>query len=110
VVSRSGTIGKAGGVGTSLGPAVACGGLYIIRPNAHRLDPAWLLGYLRTRECQQWMQKRSRGSVIMCVTVAICAGMQMPLPPLDVQRKALARSQTSGEGFLQSLAAILGVQ
>lgn len=110
VVSRSGTIGKAGGVDASLGPAVASGGLYLFRPDEQRLDPAWLLGYLRTRECQQWMQKRSRGSLILCVTVAICAGMQMPLPPLDVQRKALARSQTSGESFLQSLAAVLGVQ
>ena len=64
LVSKSGTIGKAALVRNGAIGSVAANGLYVLRPDQEQLDGGFLLAYLASPACQNWLAARSRGAVI----------------------------------------------
>jgi type I restriction enzyme M protein len=64
LVSKSGTIGKAALVSDGAVGSVAAHGLYVLHTNKNQLDPRFLLAYLASPACQNWLAAQTRGAVI----------------------------------------------
>ena len=103
IVSRSGTIGKAALVREDEAGSVAASGLFVLRPDTERLDPAFLLAYLEATACKNWLTARSRGTAIQHLNRSILQELPIPLPPLGLQRRATAEHRRFGTDVLQFL-------
>ena len=108
LLSKSGTIGKAALVRNGAAGAVASSGLYVLRPDQHRLDSGFLLAYLASPTCQNWLAARSRGAFIRHLNRAVLDELPIPLPPLMMQVAAGAQHRDSGTDVLMFLAQAAG--
>jgi type I restriction enzyme M protein len=104
LVSKSGTIGKAALVRNGAVGAVAANGLYVLRPDRERLDAGFLMAYLASPVCQNWLAAQSRGAVIQHLNRAVLDGLPVPLPPLQIQDRAAAQFREFGTDVLAFLA------
>ncbi|AGW91766.1 hypothetical protein N234_17170 [Ralstonia pickettii DTP0602] len=108
LVSKSGTIGKAALVRNGAVGSVAANGLYVLRTNQERLDAGFLLAYLASPACQNWLAAQSRGAVIQHLNRAVLDGLPVPLPPLSMQTRAAAQFREFGTDALAFLAEAMG--
>ena len=108
LVSKSGTIGKAALVRNGAVGAVAAYGLYVLRPNPERLDAGFLMAYLASPVCQNWLAAQSRGTVIQHINREVLDGLPVPLPPLQIQARAAAQFREFGTDVLSFLAQTTG--
>jgi type I restriction enzyme M protein len=108
LVSKSGTIGKAALVRNGAVGAVAANGLYVLRADQERLDAGFLLAYLASPACQNWLAAQSRGTVIQHLNRAVLDELPVPLPPLPMQGRAAAQFREFGTDALAFLAQITG--
>ena len=108
LVTKSGTIGKTALVRNGAIGSVAGNGIYVLRPDQQRLDAGYLLAYLATPACQQWLVAQSRGSVIQHINRAVLDNLLIPLPPLNVQIQAGMQFRDLGGDILKFLAQVLG--
>jgi type I restriction enzyme M protein len=104
LVSKSGTIGKAALVRNGAVGAVAANGLYVLRTDQDRLDAGYLLAYLASPACQNWLSAQSRGAVIQHLNRAVLDELPVPLPPLPMQARAAAQFREFGTDALAFLA------
>lgn len=100
LVSKSGTIGKAALVRNGAVGAIAAKGLYVLRTDQERLDAGFLLAYLASPVCQNWLSAQSRGAVIQSLNRAVLDELPVPLPPLPVQARAAAQFREFGTDAL----------
>ena len=100
VLSKSGTIGKAGIVRNGAVGAVAANGLYVIRADQALLDPNFLVAYLASAACQSWLVAQSRGAVIQHLNREVLDRLPVPLAPLQMQAQAAAQHQEFGTDVL----------
>jgi len=103
LVSKSGTIGKAAVVRNGAVGAVAGNGLYVLRADQERLDPAFLMAYLASPSCHSWLAARARGSVIQHLNRVVLDELPVPLPPLHLQARAAAQWRDHGTDVLTFL-------
>lgn len=108
VLSKSGTIGKAGIVRNGAIGAVAANGLYVIRVDQALLDPNFLVAYLASPACQSWLVAQSRGAVIQHLNREVLDRLPVPLAPLPMQAQAAAQHQEFGTDVLWFLAQYTG--
>lgn len=108
LVSKSGTIGKAAIVRNGAVGAVAANGLYVLRADQERLDAGFLLAYLASPACQNWLSAQSRGAVIQHLNRAVLDELPVPLPPLSMQARAAAQFREFGTDALAFLAQATG--
>jgi type I restriction enzyme M protein len=108
LLSKSGTIGKAALVRNSAVGAVAANGLYVLRVEKDRLDVGFLLAYLASPACQNWLAAQSRGAVIQHLNRSVLDGLMVPLPPLPLQARAAAQFREFGTDVLTFLAQASG--
>ena len=108
LVSKSGTIGKAAIVRNGSVGAVAANGLYVLRADQERLDAGFLLAYLASPACQNWLSAQSRGAVIQHLNRAVLDELPVPLPPLSMQARAAAQFRDFGTDALAFLAQATG--
>lgn len=108
MLSRSGTIGKAALVRNGAVGAIAANGLYVIRSNQERLDAGFLLAYLASPACQNWLAAQSRGTVIQHLNRAVLDDLPVPLPPLLLQARAAAQFREFGTDALAFLSQAMG--
>lgn len=87
LLSKSGTIGKVGIVGNGAVGAVTANGLFILRPSQDRLDPHFLIGYLKSAECRAWLGDKARGATIQHLSKRALQELSVPLPPLQMQQR-----------------------
>lgn len=87
LLSKSGTIGKAGVVRNGAVGAVAASGLFVLRSDQNRLDPHFLAAYLNSNECRTWLDDKARGATIRHLSKRILDEMPVPLPPLQIQQR-----------------------
>lgn len=108
LVSKSGTIGKAALVRNGAVGAIAANGLYVLRADQERLDAGFLLAYLASPACQNWLSAQSRGAVIQHLNRAVLDELPVPLPPLPVQARAAAQFREFGTDALVFLTQATG--
>jgi type I restriction enzyme M protein len=108
LVSKSGTIGKAALVRNGAVGAIAANGLYVLRAERDRLDAGFLLAYLASPACQNWLAAQSRGSVIQHLNRAVLDGLPVPLPPMSLQARAAAQFREFGTDVLTFLSQAMG--
>ena len=108
LVSKSGTIGKTALVRNGAVGSVAAGGLYVLRADQKRLDASFLLAYLGSPACQNWLAAQSRGAVIQHLNRAVLDELQVPLPPMFLQARAAAQFREFGGDALAFLSQAVG--
>ena len=108
LVSKSGTIGKAALVRNGAMGAIAANGLYVLRTDQERLDAGFLLAYLASPACQNWLSAQSRGAVIQHLNRAVLDELPIPLPPLSMQARAAAQFREFGTDALAFLTQAAG--
>ncbi|MBF0400284.1 MAG: N-6 DNA methylase [Magnetococcales bacterium] len=107
LLSKSGTIGKAGIVRNGAVGAIPSGGLFVLRPNFDQFDPHFLLAYLNSNECRAWMNDRTRGATIQHLSKNILAELPVPLPPLQIQHRTATQHREHGVDAMAYLAQLL---
>lgn len=103
LLSKSGTIGKSALVRNGAVGSVAANGLYVLRVDQERLDAGFLLAYLASPACQNWLAAQSRGAVIQHLNRAVLDNLPVPLPPLQLQARAAAQFREFGTDALTFL-------
>lgn len=103
LLSRSGTIGKSALVRNGAVGSIAANGLYVLRIDQERLDAGFLLAYLASPACQNWLAAQSRGAVIQHLNRAVLNNLPVPLPPLQLQARAAAQFREFGTDALAFL-------
>jgi type I restriction enzyme M protein len=108
LVSKSGTICKTAIVRNGAVGAIAANGLYVLRVDQERLDAGFLLAYLASPACQNWLSAQSRGAVIQHLNRAVLDKLPIPLPPLPLQAMAAAQFRDNGTDALAFLTQAAG--
>jgi len=90
LLSRSGTMGRAGVVRNGAVGGVASGGLLVLRPDTARIDPHFLAAYLACRDCVAWLESKAGGSVMKTLRTRSVEELPVPVPPLPVQHRVAA--------------------
>ncbi len=102
--SKSGTIGKTALVRNGAVGGIASSGLYVIRVIDQRIDPHYLLGYLASSACQEWLAAERRGTSIQHLNRDSLARLLVPIPSLPLQLQAARQFQETGVDVLELLA------
>lgn len=103
LLSKSGTIGKAGLVRNGAVGSIAASGLYVLRVNPEWLDPGYLMAYLASPTVQSWLAARARGSAIQHLNRSVVEALPVIVPPLAMQARASAQYRDSGADVLEFL-------
>jgi type I restriction enzyme M protein len=107
LLSKAGTIGKAGVVRNGAVGGVASGTLFALAPDTSRIDPHFLVAYLMCRDCQEWLRSRSSGSVISGLRKQFVEELPVPVPPLQIQERVAADFRNHQVDALTQLAQLL---
>lgn len=107
LLSKSGTIGKAGVARNGAVGAIAASGLFVLRPDLDRLDPHFLLAYFDSSECRAWLDDKARGATIRHLSKRILNEMPVPLPPLQIQQRVATQHREHGVDVLAFLVQLL---
>lgn len=80
-------------------PMVAAGSLYVLAPDASRIDPEFLVFYLNLPGTQAALRQLATGSTILNLRRSAVEHLEVPLPSLNDQRRLvelgrLARKQS----------------
>jgi type I restriction enzyme M protein len=110
LLSRSGTVGKVALIRDRGVGAVPSAGLYILRPSSNEIDSRFLVAYLSSPVCQQWLAARRRGAAIQTINRDTLAQLPVPLPPLQLQALAANRFESAGADVFESLTRRAGSQ
>jgi type I restriction enzyme M protein len=103
LLSKSGTIGKVAMVRNGAVGSIAANGLYVLRADQKRLDPGFLIAYLASTACQNWLAAQARGAVIQHLNREVLNVLPIPLPPLLLQTRAAAQFRDFGTDALTFL-------
>jgi type I restriction enzyme M protein len=103
LVSKSGTLGKAAIVSNGAVGGIAANGIFVLRADQERLDAGFLLAYLASPACQNWLSAQSRGAVIQHLNRAVLDELPIPLPPMPLQARAAAQFRDNGTDALAFL-------
>lgn len=87
LISKSGTIGKAGLVDESSVGSIASSGFYVIQCKKNKLDPKFLLAYFNSEDVRAWFKDRATGSVISHLRKNDIDDILIPLLSLDIQAR-----------------------
>lgn len=74
----------------AVGPAVASGSLFVIRPDRSIVEPGYLAWRLNQPDAKQYLDQHTTGATVPMITRQIVEQVletQMTLPPLQVQRQ-----------------------
>lgn len=103
LLSKSGTIGKAAVVRNGAVGAIASQGFYVLRPSPDELDSDFLLAYLASPACQNWLAAQSRGTGIQHLNRSALERLPVPLPPMSIQARAAENFREFGTDALAFL-------
>jgi type I restriction enzyme M protein len=103
LISKSGTIGKTALVSNGAVGAIASSGLYVLRITDQRIDSNYLLGYLASTACQEWLDAQRRGTSIQHLNRDSLVRLLVPIPSLTLQLQAAKQFQEAGVDVLEFL-------
>ncbi len=107
LLSKSGTIGKAGIVRNGAVGAIAANGFFVIRVNEGTIDPHYLLAYLQSTEVSAWLEDRARGAAAKHLSAESIYELPIALPPLQIQQRTAEQHRKFGVDALTYLAELL---
>ncbi|EIV1774426.1 N-6 DNA methylase [Vibrio vulnificus] len=103
LISKTGTIGKLALVDDSGEGAFAGNNFYVLRINSAKVSSEYLLYYLSTSFCQDWLHNRKRGAVQQHINTDVIKTLPILLPSLEMQRRAVAQYEQHGTDVITFL-------
>jgi len=70
---------------------------FVLRPDIERVLPEYLAWFLRTEEAARYFEGRRKGTYIQIIQRSDLADMEIPIPPLNVQRKIVEAANLAME-------------
>jgi type I restriction enzyme M protein len=107
LLSKSGTIGKAGIVRNGGIGAIAASGFFVLQANQWSLDPHYLLAYLNSAECQAWLDDKARGTSVRHLSRRDIEDLPVPCPPMQIQHRVANQCREHGIDMLGFLSQLL---
>lgn len=74
---------------------VATGNLYVVRLDTERIDPYFLAAFLSSDDGQELACGLATGTTIPTIALRDLRGLEVPVPPMDVQRRVAERYQAA---------------
>ncbi len=87
LITKDGTLGKVAQVSNLSMPATLNGGVFVVRPKDESLLPRYIMYFLLSGHFQKVVDQQKTGSTISHLTQALFSRLQLPVPPLEVQRE-----------------------
>ena len=87
LITKDGTLGKVAQVSDLSMPATLNGGVFVVRPKDELLLPRYIMYFLLSGHFQKVVDQQKTGSTISHLTQALFSRLQLPVPPLEVQRE-----------------------
>lgn len=103
LISKTGTIGKLALVDDNGDGAFAGNNFYVLRINSAKVSPEYLLYYLSTSFCQDWLDSRKRGAVQQHINTDVIKTLPILLPSLETQKRAVAQYEQHGTDVITFL-------
>ena len=107
LLSKSGTIGKAGIVRNGAVGAIAASGFFVLRVKNDTIDPHYLMAYLQSTEANAWLEDWARGAAAKHLSIASIKELPVPVPPLQIQQRTAEQHRKFGVDALTYLAEML---
>jgi len=107
LLCKSGSIGKADIVRDGEIAAIASERLFVLRPDQDRLDPDFLLAYLKCSVCRAWLVDHARGEWVRHLAKQVIDTLPVPLPPLEIQQRVAAEHREHDVDALEFLVQLL---
>ena len=103
LISKTGTIGKLALVDDNGDGAFAGNNFYVLRVNSAKVSPEYLLYYLSTSFCQDWLDSRKRGAVQQHINTDVIKTLPILLPSIEMQKRAVAQYEQHGTDVIAFL-------
>lgn len=87
LITKDGTLGKVAQVDNLPMPATLNGGVFVVRPKDDSLLPRYIMYFLLSGHFQKIVDQKKTGSTISHLTQALFSRLELPIPPLPVQRE-----------------------
>lgn len=103
LISKTGTIGKLALVDDKSEGAFAGNNFYVLRINSAKVSSEYLLYYLSTSFCQDWLDSRKRGAVQQHINTDVIKTLPILLPSIEMQKRAVAQYEQHGTDVITFL-------
>ncbi|EGQ8262545.1 N-6 DNA methylase [Vibrio parahaemolyticus] len=103
LISKTGTIGKLALVDDKSEGAFAGNNFYVLRINSAKVSSEYLLYYLSTSFCQDWLDSRKRGAVQQHINTDVIKALPILLPSMEMQKRAVAQYEQHGTDVITFL-------
>ncbi|WP_338518433.1 N-6 DNA methylase [Alteromonas gracilis] len=103
LLSKTGTIGKLALIDKKSERFFAGSNFFVLRVNQAKALPEYLLYYLATSFCQDWLDSRKRGAVQQHINVDVIKSLPILLPSLEMQKRAVAQFRQQGTDVITFL-------
>lgn len=100
LISKTGTIGKLALIDSESDGAYAGSNFYVLKINKSKVLPQYLLSYLASSFCQEWLDSRKRGAVQQHITRDVIETLSILLPSVELQQRAVSQYQQDGTDVL----------
>ncbi|MUJ23122.1 N-6 DNA methylase [Aliivibrio fischeri] len=103
LISKTGTIGKLALVDDKSEGSFAGNNFYVLRINSAKVSSEYLLYYLSTSFCQDWLDSRKRGAVQQHINTDVIKTLPILLPSKEMQKRAVAQYEQHGTDVITFL-------
>ena len=87
LITKDGTLGKVAVVGNLPKPATLNGGVFVVRSKDGKLDNRYIAHYLQSSYFKRAVDSQKTGSTISHLTQGLFSRLEIPVPPIEVQRE-----------------------
>lgn len=86
-------------------PIMAASPLVIIKVDKKRVFPEYVTWYLNSIEAQRYFNRASQGTLIKAVGIKELTQLELPLPPLEIQKEIIQTAELSKreQGLLEEI-------
>ncbi|CAK3391962.1 type I restriction enzyme M protein [Vibrio crassostreae] len=100
LISKTGTIGKLALVDSDSEGFYAANNFFVLKLNRSKVLAQYLLSYLSSPFCQEWLNSRKRGAAQQNITKEVFESLPVLLPSIELQHKAASQFQMDGTDVL----------
>ena len=97
LITKDGTLGKVAIVGNLPKPATLNGGVFVVRSKDGKLYNRYIAHYLQSSYFKRAVDSQKTGSTISHLTQGLFSRLEIPVPPIEVQREVVRILDTFAE-------------